>query len=62
MDPQAAALVTMPAAMTLAAAGFGQSPRLVRFGGLFQRVSIITGVAWLSAVSARALQHARDGH
>ena len=58
----ASTAVTMPAAMALAAAGFGQSPRLVRFGGLFQRASIITGVAWLSAVSARALQHARDVH
>jgi len=50
--------VTMPAAMTLAAAGFGQSPRLVPLGGLFQRASIVTGFAWLTAVSARALQHA----
>ena len=58
----ASTAVTMPAAMALAAAGFGQSPRLVRFGGLFQRASIITGVAWVSAVSARALQHARDVH
>jgi hypothetical protein len=50
--------VTMPATMTLAAAGFGQSSRLVRLGGLFQRASIITGFAWLTALSARALQHA----
>ena len=54
--------VTMPAAMTLAAAAFGQSPRLVHLGGLFQRVSIITGFAWLTAISARVLQHARNGH
>ena len=53
--------VTMPAAMTLAAAGFRQSPRLARLGGLFQRVSIITGFAWLTAVFARALQHACNG-
>jgi Protein of unknown function (DUF998) len=51
--------VTMPAAMALAAAGFSQSPRLVRFGGLFQRVSIVTGFAWLTALSARALRHPR---
>jgi Protein of unknown function (DUF998) len=50
--------VIMPAAMTLAAPGFGQSPRLVRFGGLFQRASIITGMAWLTALSARAPRHA----
>jgi hypothetical protein len=48
--------ITMPAATALAAAGFSQSPRLVRFGGLFQRVSIVTGFAWLTASSARALQ------
>jgi hypothetical protein len=50
--------VTMLATMALAAAGFGQSPRLVRFGGLFQRASIITGFAWLTALSVRALQRA----
>jgi hypothetical protein len=49
--------ITMPAAMALAAAGFNQSPRLVRLGGLFQRASIVTGFAWLTALSARALQH-----
>jgi len=53
-----ATAVVMPAAMALAAAGFGQSPRLVQLGGLFQRASIITGVAWLTALSARALQPA----
>jgi hypothetical protein len=52
--------VTMPAAMALAAAGFSQSPRLVRLGGLFQRASIVTGFAWLTALSARALQHERS--
>ena len=50
--------VTMLATMALAAAGFSQSPRLVSLGGLFQRTSIITGFAWLTALSARALQHA----
>jgi hypothetical protein len=48
--------ITMLATMALAAAGFGQSPRLVNLGGLFQRASIITGFAWLTALSARALQ------
>lgn len=45
--------VTMLSAIVLAGAGFGQSPRLVNLGGLFQRASIITGFAWLTAVSAR---------
>jgi len=49
--------ITMPTAMALATAGFSQSPRLVRLGGLFQRASIVTGFAWLTALSARALQH-----
>jgi Protein of unknown function (DUF998) len=51
----ASTAITMPATMALAAAGFGQSPRLVNAGGLFQRASIITGFAWLTALSARAL-------
>jgi hypothetical protein len=40
----------------LAGEGFGQSPRLVNVGGLFQRVSIIAGFGWLSALSVRALR------
>jgi len=47
--------VIMPVTMVLAGAGFGQSSRLGRYGGLFQRASIITGFAWLTALSARAL-------
>jgi hypothetical protein len=56
-----ATAVIMPVAMTLAGAGFGQSTRLGRYGGLFQRASIITGFAWLTAVSARALQRPPSG-
>jgi Protein of unknown function (DUF998) len=47
--------VIMPVTMVLAGAGFGQSSRLGGYGGLFQRASIITGFAWLTALSARAL-------
>jgi hypothetical protein len=50
--------VVMLATMLLFSAGFGQAPRLVNLGGLFQRISIITGFAWLTALSARALQRA----
>jgi len=57
----AATAVTMPVTMALAGAGFGQSSRLGGYGGLFQRASIITGFAWLTAVSARALQRALPG-
>jgi hypothetical protein len=46
------------AAVVLADAGFGQSPRLVNLGGLFRRASIITGLAWLITVSARTLWRA----
>ena len=48
--------VTMLTTMVLAGAGFGQSPRLVNLGGLFQRTSIITGFAWLTTLSAQALR------
>jgi len=54
----AATAVTMPVTAALAGAGFAQSPRLSRYGGLFQRISIITGFGWLTAVAARALQSA----
>lgn len=49
------AVITLTA-MALANAGFGQWSRLVNLGGLFQRASIITSFAWLTAVSARALR------
>ncbi|MGP7996090.1 MAG: DUF998 domain-containing protein [Streptosporangiaceae bacterium] len=52
----AGSAVTMLAAMVLAGAGFGQSPRLVNRGGLFQRVSIITGLTWLTTLFAQALR------
>ena len=48
--------VTMLTTMALAGAGFGQSPRPNGLGGLFQRASIITGFAWLTALSAQALR------
>ena len=57
----AATAVTMPVTMALAGAGFGQPSRLGGYGGLFQRVSIVTGFAWLTAVSARALQRTPAG-
>ncbi len=40
-----------------AAAGFGQTPTLVDRAGLFQRASIITAFAWVTALSVRALNH-----
>jgi hypothetical protein len=52
----------MLATTVAAGAGFGQSPglvRLVRLAGLFQRASIVTGFAWVSAISAQALRRER---
>jgi len=57
----AAAAVTMPVTAALAGAGYGKSSPLGGYGGLLQRASIITGFAWLTAVSARALQRTPAG-
>ena len=54
----AATATTMLATTALASAGFNQSPRLVSLAGLFQRASIVTGFAWLTALSAQALTRA----
>jgi len=53
--------VTMPVTTALAGAGFSQSSQLSGYGGLFQRTSIITGLAWLTTVSARPAAHT-PGH
>jgi hypothetical protein len=47
--------VSMLAAAVTAGSGFSQSPRLVAVAGLFQRVSIVTGFAWLTALAGRSL-------
>jgi Protein of unknown function (DUF998) len=52
----AATAVSMLGTMGLAGAGFNQAPRLVNFAGLLQRVAIVTGFGWLTALSARALR------
>ena len=57
----AATAVTVLVTAALAGAGFAQSSRLGRYGGLFQRASIITGFAWLTTVSARALPRTLPG-
>ena len=51
-----ATAVVMLASVGLASAAFNPLPTLVRLGGLFQRVSVATGFAWLTALSARALR------
>jgi hypothetical protein len=44
----------MASTFVLFSAAFGQTPRLIAWGGLLQRVSIITGFKWLTALSLRA--------
>jgi hypothetical protein len=48
--------IGMLAAFALSAAGFNQSRRLVETAGLWQRVCIATGFAWLTALMGRALR------
>jgi hypothetical protein len=54
----AGSAIGMTGTCMLFGAAFGGAPRLVRRGGLFQRVSIITGFGWLDALSLRALRAA----
>jgi hypothetical protein len=48
--------LTMLTTAVLSGAGFGQSPGLVPVAGLLQRISIITGLTWLTARSGQALR------
>jgi hypothetical protein len=48
--------VAMLATAALAGAGFSQSTSQAGLAGLYQRASIISGFAWLTALSARALR------
>jgi hypothetical protein len=51
----AATGTSMLVTMGLAGAGFNQAPMFINLAGLFQRAAIVTGFAWLTALSARAL-------
>jgi hypothetical protein len=55
----AATAVIMPVTLVLAGSNGSSPSPLGDYGGLFQRASIITGLAWLTAVSARALPRTR---
>jgi hypothetical protein len=57
----AGSAVGMGGATLLFGAAFGGAPRLAQVGGVFQRISIATGLGWLSAVSCRALRGAPRG-
>jgi len=43
-------------AFVLSALGFGQHQRFVDFAGLWQRISIITGWAWIMLLAIGALR------
>jgi hypothetical protein len=44
------------AAFVATSIGFGGAPGLVEFGGLFQRITLIIGFGWLSALAAQILR------
>ena len=46
----------MVAAFGLASAAFAQTPALVRFGELPQRVAVGSGFGWLSALAVDAIR------
>lgn len=50
----AATGASMLTAMRLAGSGFSQDPRLVNYGGLFQRAAIVTGFSWLTGLAIQA--------
>jgi hypothetical protein len=50
-----ASAVAMTGAFALFGAAFGGTPPLAGRGGIFQRISIMAGFGWLSALSLRAL-------
>lgn len=56
-----ATAVAMLSAAAMSAAGFSQSPAFARLAGLYQRISITAGFAWLTVASARALAPSRAG-
>jgi Protein of unknown function (DUF998) len=49
----AGSAMVMLAGFGLASAAFSQVPSLVNYGGAFQRVCVITGFAWLTALAGR---------
>jgi len=46
----------MVATFGLASAAFAQTPALVRFGGLLQRIAVGSGFGWLTAVAVDAMR------
>jgi hypothetical protein len=48
----------MVSGMVLASSGFAQVPRWVRFGGLFQRLAVVSGLGWQTALAVQSLRAA----
>ncbi len=48
--------IAMLGTFGLASAAFAQTPALVRFGGLLQRIAVGSGFGWLTAVAVDALR------
>jgi hypothetical protein len=57
----AGSAIGMTGTCVLFGAAFAGAPRLKRYGGVFQRISIATGLGWLSALAWRALRAAAQG-
>lgn len=57
----AGSAIGMTGACVLFGAAFGGAPRVERHGGVFQRLSIATGLGWLSALACRAFRAAAQG-
>lgn len=53
--------VVTPAAAALAGEAFAQKPSMVGSGGLLQRISILSGLAWLTALHIAAVANAHGG-
>ncbi len=51
----AGSAIAITTAFVLFGAAFGGAPRLAGKGGVFQRISITAGFAWMSALSLRTL-------
>jgi len=53
--------LVMATSFVLFGAAFGGAPRLVAKAGIFQRISVATGLGWVSALSLRSLILFRAG-
>ncbi|MGH2893732.1 MAG: DUF998 domain-containing protein [Solirubrobacteraceae bacterium] len=56
----AGSAVAMAGTCALFGAAFGGAPQVARHGGVLQRISIATGMGWLTALASRALHAAAE--